>query len=227
MNPVRLAVIGYGVLAAVTALALWLPHLAGAAPDPHENAVLRDYSYNGGSHCASRKDYSDPIGVLFIGDYAAFGNVSDQIGTHTDWDNAGGGSPDQQVWVKTGQKADGRGVYECRTQNGDRADKGIGITGSQSRYHVRLWQIPYGPPKTAGTPHWEEKDGPFHHCVPPGGFDKGRRRLWQQFQDSHRHKVNLVSWGNSAPLTKCGKQVNSNGQVAIIYVNHKNAYGQP
>src|SRR6266511_1265702 len=94
MNPVRLAVIGYGVLAAVTALALWLPHLAGAAPDPHENAVLRDYSYNGGSHCASRKDYSDPIGVLFLGDYAAFDNDSDQIGTHTDWDNAGGGSPD-------------------------------------------------------------------------------------------------------------------------------------
>jgi hypothetical protein len=225
MNPVRLAVIG-GMLAAVSALALWLPHLASGAPDPHEQAVLRDYSYKGGSNCASRKDYSDPIGVLFIGDYAGFANVSDQIGTHTDWDHAGGGSPDQQVWVRTESQK-----YECRTQNGDRANKGLTYYGSQDRYHVRLWHVPYGPPKTAGTPHYEEqKSGignELGHCVPPGGFDKGRRNLAQQFKDSHRHKVKIVNWGNTAPLTKCGKTVRSNGQVAIIYVNHKNHYGQP
>jgi hypothetical protein len=226
-HPTRRRPIARLAILALAAGSIMIGVALPASADTDVNAVYRKYSYSS-DDCAHKKDYSDPIGVMFVGQYAGFKNVSDQIGTHTNWDHAGGGSPDQRVWVKTGVDGNGNSEYACRTQNGDRSNHGFSvISGTQDRFHVRLWMVPFAGNRTVGTPHYEVDNGYTHHCVTKDGFDRGRHRLKEQFKDSHRHKVENAYWGNTAWLSKCGKMVHSNGSVAIIHINHKNAYGQP
>lgn len=79
-------------------------------------------------------------------------------------------------------------------------------------------EIPRGQQKVAGTPHWEyEKDD--GHCVPPDGFIRGRRRLADIFEDAGHHVLNAY-WGNDAKIGKCGTRAWSDGNVAVIAVNH-------
>lgn len=172
----------------------------------------------------------DPIGVVFIGDRAGVDGVVHNFGVHDPpYGNTSGSL--QKLKRKIDNNPD---EYRCHTHDAQRG------TGEHERHHVRLWFIPASSgatKRTVGSPHYEDwvHWSPANNCgTPPfgsahavektspdgSGFDRGRRRIHNQFEDAN-HIVDTSYWGNTSARPQCdGDYAASNGNGAHINVNH-------
>jgi hypothetical protein len=201
--------------------------LVGAAAHAGFPDMSRPYTQSTDGDCID--DAIDPINILFIGGRAGVDGVANNFAQHDPIYGPGQGSTQRLQRRISDSPLD----YRCHTQDAQRAN---GAT-DETRHHVRLWFIPASSgsdTKTVGDGHhedWREwpacgdypTDG--DHAVDANGsngsgFDKGRRRIRDQFADGG-HYVENPYWGNDHPFQQCdGEWASSNGNGARIWVGH-------
>jgi FG-GAP-like repeat len=223
-----------GVLAALTAV---LAIILFTAPKADAIGLGPAGWYSFGDNDCNEDSRSDPIGVLFRGRRASAHNVANQIKHHAGWWNDV--TKDQYLWVLLNG-----GSYDCREANESVAE--ASDIGPYSRYHTRLWFIPAtngsSELKTIGTPHHEDWKwrNPFNHCsgatqvgshaVDKGGvnqsthesgFDRGRHKLKEAFQNAGHLVQPPEEWGNTYEIEQCDEEwAGSDGWGLSIWVNH-------
>jgi hypothetical protein len=211
---------------------------AGAAAAPAQAQSIYVQRWNGDMYTTppdsgcNLSNHMDPVGVVFHGSAATFGNLGSFSGSqyhtgdiefHVHWDTTSSPSYSYRSY----------GICDTR-QDAELASPG------DDRNHLRLWQQKEqhypGKYQTVGSPHYDRHDSSTcsraYHYVPPrmnlpgggtgSGFDYTRRRLLRSYQAAraHRHPARSVYWGNDSLTSQCGGKylVGSNGWVNIIRV---------
>jgi len=161
------------------------------------------YSFKSGGTCGGSYDYSDPIGFVFYGAYAAWDTSRSHIWHHTDWDTGLGGD---QLFSDHGR---------CENFDAQTASAPPPL----ARFHIRLNQLADRDRKgrlvTVGTPHHEDSGchavdrGDYDERTSQGptsqgsGFDQGRRDLQDSFTGTHHQFGDWSDWGNTWSIKQC------------------------
>jgi hypothetical protein len=206
------------VLSAVVAVAACLWVLVLTPP------AARAWEVDSYSRGSCNRDTSDPLGVYFYGPRSGVSNTADQIELHVGWTDTDG-------WFQSFQRLtfyfQSRSNIICKSNDTERANH---FGYQNTRFHIRLWDLPSYEKGTLGTPHHEDWVGSCgshgNHAVdengsPDGsGFDRGRRAVAGDFRDDG-HRVHQEYWGNTRNFRQCdGQNAGSNGVGVDIRIGH-------
>lgn len=173
----------------------------------------RAYTANG---LCQDQNYSDPVNLVFDGTYGSAGNTIRGIENHNNWTDTSGSGQNLGVAINT------TGSYSCNAMYGQRA------SGTFTRFHVRIWNIPAATGRlVAGSAHHEDfiTIPPCGHAVDSNGsngsgFDQGRRKLVDGWQ-AHGHSADGVWWGNTRNFQQCdGDMAGSDGVGVVLNQPH-------
>lgn len=195
-------------LLAVLAAGLGLGVSAANANHYAGNFPEWSYPYTQANNQNCTTSATDPINFAFKGSNGGLSNSKTLLEFHMGWYNSSGGQ--QDLKVKTSSSG-----YACRDQGGQRA------SGSTTRYHTRLWQIPYslqvGKKKTAGDAHYEK----FIYCGhATRSFTGAIDKMINNFSFGG-HAIEYDYWGNTRSFRQCdGSYVGSGGAGYYFGAGH-------
>ena len=140
----------------------------------------------------------DPVSVVFTFGNGAVHNPHDHwdISDHGDWFRHGGSTT--QYFVEDGV---------CTAHEHSAATSRVFHDGWHARYVVD-WTTLSGQ-SYAATPHWDDWDWPWGHCVrPPDGYTKARNEVKSKFTTSQHDHTSITNWwANTDPIEKCSGQL--------------------